>query len=71
MLARVFGETRRAAPSPATGIRAPYVDTLSVAQLEPLRELRRTEAADPDIGRLRSLFRLTISGLAAALQGTG
>ena len=74
LLADLLGEARHAAQSPATGLRAPYVDTLSVAQLELLRELRRSEAADPndpDIDRLRSLVRLTISGLAAALQGTG
>jgi phosphoenolpyruvate carboxylase len=74
LLAHLVGEPRHAAQSPATGLRAPYVDTLSVAQLELLRELRRTETADPndpDIDRLRSLVRLTISGLAAALQGTG
>ena len=55
-------------------LRAPYVDTLSVAQLELLRELRRLEAMDPDdprVDQLRWLVRLTISGLAAALQGTG
>jgi phosphoenolpyruvate carboxylase len=45
-----------------------------VAQLELLRELRRREREEPDhpdVAHLRSMVRLTISGLAAALQGTG
>jgi phosphoenolpyruvate carboxylase len=56
------------------GLRAPYVDTLSVMQLELLRVLREREAADPadpSIPLVRPLIALTISGLSAALQGTG
>jgi phosphoenolpyruvate carboxylase len=55
-------------------LRAPYVDTLSVLQLELLRVLREREAADPahpSIPLIRPLIALTISGLSAALQGTG
>jgi phosphoenolpyruvate carboxylase len=56
------------------GLRAPYVDTLSVVQLELLRTLREREArdpADPTPLVIRPLIALTISGLSAALQGTG
>ena len=56
------------------GLRAPYVDTLSVVQLELLRTLREREArnpADPTLPVIRPLIALTISGLSAALQGTG
>jgi phosphoenolpyruvate carboxylase len=58
----------------STNLRAPYVDTLSVVQLGLLRALREREARDPDeptLPVLRSLIGLTISGLSAALQGTG
>ena len=58
----------------SAGLRAPYVDTLSVVQLELLRTLRRREAIDPahpSIPLIRPLIALTISGLSAALQGTG
>ncbi|HET9853394.1 MAG TPA: phosphoenolpyruvate carboxylase, partial [Candidatus Limnocylindrales bacterium] len=58
----------------STGLRAPYIDTLSVLQLELLRLLREREAADPanpSIPLIRPLIALTISGLSAALQGTG
>jgi phosphoenolpyruvate carboxylase len=73
MLERVLGDSW-ADRSLSARLRAPYVDTLSVAQLGLLRELRRREAldeSDPTVDQLRSLVRLTISGLAAALQGTG
>ena len=56
------------------GLRAPYVDTLSVVQLELLHTLRQREArdpADPTLPVIRPLIALTISGLSAALQGTG
>jgi len=56
------------------GLRAPYVDTLSVVQLELLRTLREREArdpTDPTLAVIRPLIALTISGLSAALQGTG
>jgi len=58
----------------SSALRAPYVDTLSVVQLELLRTLRAREAADPrnpTLPVIRSLIGLTISGLSAALQGTG
>jgi phosphoenolpyruvate carboxylase len=58
----------------SAGLRAPYVDTLSVLQLALLRVLREREAADPahpSIPLIRPLIALTISGLSAALQGTG
>jgi phosphoenolpyruvate carboxylase len=58
----------------SANLRAPYVDTLSVVQLELLRTLREREARnaeDPTVPVLRSLIGLTISGLSAALQGTG
>jgi phosphoenolpyruvate carboxylase len=58
----------------STGLRAPYVDTLSVVQLELLRTLRQREGrdpADPTLPLIRPLIALTISGLSAALQGTG
>jgi phosphoenolpyruvate carboxylase len=72
-LKRVLGDAW-ADRSLSARLRAPYVDTLSAAQLELLRELRRREALDPrdpGVAHLRGLVRLTISGLAAALQGTG
>ena len=58
----------------SAALRAPYVDTLSVVQLELLRTLREREArdpADPTLPVIRPLIALTISGLSAALQGTG
>ena len=58
----------------SAALRAPYVDTLSVVQLELLRTLREREArdpADPTLPIIRPLIALTISGLSAALQGTG
>jgi phosphoenolpyruvate carboxylase len=58
----------------SASLRAPYVDTLSVVQLELLRTLREREARDADdssIPVIRPLIALTISGLSAALQGTG
>jgi phosphoenolpyruvate carboxylase len=73
-LARVIGDERPGGKGPSGGLRAPYVDTLSVAQLGLLSELRRRETADPAdpaVEHLRWLVRLTINGLAAALQGTG
>jgi len=62
------------AASRSSALRAPYVDTLSVVQLELLRTLREREAVDPanpTLPVIRSLIGLTISGLSAALQGTG
>jgi phosphoenolpyruvate carboxylase len=58
----------------SAALRTPYVDTLSVLQLELLRVLREREAAAPEhpsLPVIRSLIGLTISGLSAALQGTG
>ena len=58
----------------SAALRAPYVDTLSVVQLELLRTLREREArdpTDPTLPVIRPLIALTISGLSAALQGTG
>jgi phosphoenolpyruvate carboxylase len=58
----------------SAALRAPYVDTLSVVQLELLRTLREREARDPEdptLPVIRPLIALTISGLSAALQGTG
>jgi phosphoenolpyruvate carboxylase len=64
-----------AAETPVSAsLRAPYVDTLSVMQLGLLRTLREREGRDPadaTLPVLRSLIGLTISGLSAALQGTG
>jgi phosphoenolpyruvate carboxylase len=75
LLGRLLEGQKRLAPgAESTRLRAPYIDTLSVAQLGLLRELRRLEAqdpGDPEIEHLRWLVRLTISGLAAGLQGTG
>ena len=71
-LDRLPGQDSAAARS--MGLRAPYVDTLSVVQLELLRVLRDREdrdASDATLPILRSLISLTISGLSAALQGTG
>jgi phosphoenolpyruvate carboxylase len=79
LLSRLTGDAARKvdargwSPSSAA-LRAPYVDALSVAQLGILRELRRLERTEPDnprVQQLRWLVRLTISGLAAGLQGTG
>jgi phosphoenolpyruvate carboxylase len=71
------GTTDRAEAEAArrsAALRAPYVDTLSVVQLELLRTLRERAArdpADPTLPVIRPLIALTISGLSAALQGTG
>ena len=67
---RAESEARRR----SAALRAPYVDTLSVVQLELLRTLREREArdpTDPTLPVIRPLIALTISGLSAALQGTG
>ena len=68
------GLTASEARRRSAALRAPYVDTLSVVQLELLRTLRQREArdpADPTLPVIRPLIALTISGLSAALQGTG
>ena len=70
----IAGRAEAAAVARSAALRAPYVDTLSVLQLELLGTLRRREAADPEhpsLPAIRSLIGLTISGLSAALQGTG
>jgi phosphoenolpyruvate carboxylase len=70
----VAGRAEAAAVERSTALRVPYVDTLSVLQLELLRVLRRREVADPahpSLPVIRQLIGLTISGLSAALQGTG
>ena len=50
----VDGQKRPAAGVESTRLRAPYVDTLSVAQLGLLRELRRLETEDPGPPRDRA-----------------
>ncbi|HEY4228298.1 MAG TPA: phosphoenolpyruvate carboxylase [Candidatus Limnocylindrales bacterium] len=68
------GRSEAAAVARSAALRVPYVDTLSVLQLELLRVLRQREAidpSDPTLPVIRSLVGLTISGLSAALQGTG
>jgi len=73
-LTGVIGDQGPRSKGPSGGLRAPYVDTLSVAQLGLLAEVRRWEReapGHPEIEHLRWLVRLTINGLAAALQGTG
>ena len=72
--ATVSGRLEAEAVARSAALRIPYVDTLSVLQLELLRTLRGREAADladPTLAVIRSLIGLTISGLSAALQGTG
>jgi phosphoenolpyruvate carboxylase len=68
------GTAESEAAARSAALRTPYVDTLSVLQLELLRLLRQRETADPahaSLPVIRSLIGLTISGLSAALQGTG
>jgi phosphoenolpyruvate carboxylase len=70
----IAGRAEAEAVARSTALRVPYVDTLSVLQLELLRVLREREAADASHASLpviRQLIGLTISGLSAALQGTG
>lgn len=70
----IAGRAEAEAVARSTALRVPYVDTLSVLQLELLRVLREREALDPSNASLpviRQLIGLTISGLSAALQGTG
>jgi phosphoenolpyruvate carboxylase len=72
--ATAAGRAEAEAARRSRSLRAPYVDTLSVVQLELLRTLREREArnpADPTLPVIRPLIALTISGLSAALQGTG
>jgi phosphoenolpyruvate carboxylase len=70
----IAGRAEAEAVERSAALRVPYVDTLSVLQLELLRVLRQREAADPShpsLPVIRQLIGLTISGLSAALQGTG
>lgn len=70
----IAGRAEAAAVARSAALREPYVDTLSVLQLELLRVLRQREAVDPahpSLPVIRQLIGLTISGLSAALQGTG
>ena len=70
----IAGRAEAEAVARSSALRVPYVDTLSVLQLELLRVLRQREAAEPShpsLPVIRQLIGLTISGLSAALQGTG
>jgi phosphoenolpyruvate carboxylase len=51
--------------------REPYVDPLSLVQVGLLRRLRARPADDPERAADARLVGLTVSGVAAALQGTG
>ncbi|HSW42170.1 MAG TPA: phosphoenolpyruvate carboxylase, partial [Patescibacteria group bacterium] len=52
-------------------LRTPYLDPLSELQVQALARLRAGDAADPDRAALERLVGLTISGIAAGVQGTG
>jgi len=52
-------------------LRAPYLDPLSEVQVQALARLGRGTASDEERAALRALVGLTISGIAAGVQGTG
>jgi len=52
-------------------LRGPYLDPLNELQVQALGRLRRGEAGDRDRAALEALVGLTISGIAAGVQGTG
>jgi phosphoenolpyruvate carboxylase len=52
-------------------LRGPYLDPLNELQVQALGRLRRGETADGDRAALEGLVGLTISGIAAGVQGTG
>ncbi|HSW43751.1 MAG TPA: phosphoenolpyruvate carboxylase, partial [Patescibacteria group bacterium] len=52
-------------------LRTPYLDPLSELQVQALARLRAGGAGDPDRAALERLVGLTISGIAAGVQGTG
>ncbi len=52
-------------------LRAPYLDPLSELQVQALARLGRETASDEERAALQALVGLTISGIAAGVQGTG
>ena len=52
-------------------LRTPYLDPLSELQVQALARLRATPPDEPRRGDLERLIALTISGIAAGVQGTG
>ena len=52
-------------------LRGPYLDPLDELQVQALGRLRRGNTADGDRAALEALVGLTISGIAAGVQGTG
>ncbi|MFH1475531.1 MAG: phosphoenolpyruvate carboxylase, partial [Chloroflexota bacterium] len=52
-------------------LRAPYLDPLGELQVEALARLRRLSPGAPERADLERLVGLTISGIAAGVQGTG
>ena len=51
--------------------RTPYLDPLSLIQVELLRRLRQSPADSPDANALRQAVLLSINGVAAGMQNTG
>jgi phosphoenolpyruvate carboxylase len=74
-LARITGRAHLLADDPElrrrTGLRDPYVDSLSALQVMLLARLRSRAADDPERERLLRLVQLTVNGIAAGLQATG
>lgn len=52
-------------------VRNPYVDPLNLIQVELFRRLREMGEDSPESGRVESLIRLTIQGIAGGLRTTG
>jgi len=56
----------------AVGLRAPYIDALSLLQVKALRELRtQPDLTDADRQAWQHLLLLTVNGISAGLQNTG
>lgn len=72
---RISGQPALLAGVPAqqrsNALRGPYLDSLTALQVEALRRLRAAAADDPSRVDLEWLVGLSISGIAAGVQGTG
>jgi phosphoenolpyruvate carboxylase len=75
LVLRVTGRGRLLEHAPAVErsieLRNPYVDPLSELQVRALREIRALAPDDPVRGDWQQVLGLTVSGIAAGLQGTG
>ncbi len=75
LLLLITGRDRLLAGHPtlsrAIELRNPYVDALSLIQVELLGRLRRSDLPSADIAGVRGVIGMTINGIAAGLQNTG